>query len=245
MGKTNRTRLTPAEKPNRIAEWREKRGLTLEALAEATGFSTGYLSRMQNGSRNVSLKNLAKISEALKVPVADLVPEGEEVPPGGEASPIPLPKGMVRVIGIAKAGLFREVESLAYFVHDPIPAYPDTEFPHARQFAVLVEGDSMNAATPVPIPDGAKCICVDFDDINIPLRSGMKVVVEQIRDGGHLREWSVKEVKLFADRVEYHPRSTSREFKPIVVPKDATADTGRVVRVLGLVREVNARMPIS
>lgn len=61
--------------PNRIAEWREAKGLSQEDLAAAAGLSPGYLSRMERGERNVSLKNLAKISGALKVPARDLVPD--------------------------------------------------------------------------------------------------------------------------------------------------------------------------
>lgn len=68
--------------PNRIAEWREARGLSQEDLAAAAGLSPGYLSRMERGERNVSLKNLAKISEALKVPARDLVPEDAPIPEG-------------------------------------------------------------------------------------------------------------------------------------------------------------------
>lgn len=68
--------------PNRIAEWRELRGLSQEDLAAAAGMSPGYLSRMERGERNVSLKNLAKISEALGIPARDLVPEDEIKPEG-------------------------------------------------------------------------------------------------------------------------------------------------------------------
>lgn len=60
-------------KPNRIAEWREERGLSQEDLADKAGLSSGYLSRMERGERNVSLKNLAKIALALEVPERDLV----------------------------------------------------------------------------------------------------------------------------------------------------------------------------
>lgn len=65
---------------NRIREWRELRKITLEQLAEATELSAGYLQRMETGGRNVSLKNLRKISEALDVPEKELVPSAGEVP---------------------------------------------------------------------------------------------------------------------------------------------------------------------
>ena len=58
---------------NRIREWREKRELSLDDLADSIGISTGYLSRMETGGRNVSLKYLPKLASALGVKETDLV----------------------------------------------------------------------------------------------------------------------------------------------------------------------------
>lgn len=60
---------------NRIREWRDRRGLTLEQLADAAGLSPSFLWRMEAGQRNVSMKNLAKLSEALNIPLRALVGE--------------------------------------------------------------------------------------------------------------------------------------------------------------------------
>ena len=55
--------------------------MTAEQLAERAGISQSYLSRMERGERNVSLRNLAKIAQALGVPQAALVPtEAQMVP---------------------------------------------------------------------------------------------------------------------------------------------------------------------
>lgn len=67
-------------KPNRIREWRERRGFSQEELAEKSGFSYSYLSRMERGERNVSLKTLAKIAPALDVAPTELVLGALEVP---------------------------------------------------------------------------------------------------------------------------------------------------------------------
>lgn len=58
---------------NRIREWRDKRELTLEELSERTGISTSYLSRMESGARNVSIKNLEKMAAALEISPSELV----------------------------------------------------------------------------------------------------------------------------------------------------------------------------
>ena len=50
--------------PNRIAEIRKAKDVKIEDLAEKTGLSVSYLSRMATGGRNVSIKNLEKIATA-------------------------------------------------------------------------------------------------------------------------------------------------------------------------------------
>ena len=56
----------------RIAELRVVRGLTQEALAEATGFYTRYIQTIESGEVNLTLDSLARLATALKVPVGDL-----------------------------------------------------------------------------------------------------------------------------------------------------------------------------
>lgn len=143
----------------------------------------------------------------------------------------------VPLAGIVAAGVFRPVDE--YTDDEPVRIYtlPDPEFPQSKLVAFQVEGDSMNAASP-PIPDGSKVICLDYIATSISLHTGMKVVVERIRDGGHLREWSIKEVVQFDDRVELHPRSTNPKHKPIIVPKDENPNDGQEVRILAVVRKI-------
>lgn len=57
---------------NRISEIRKAKGIGLEELAERAGLSPGYVSLMASGARNISLKNLAKLAEALDCQPEDL-----------------------------------------------------------------------------------------------------------------------------------------------------------------------------
>src|SRR5690606_23522319 len=109
-----------------------------------------------------------------------------------------------------------------------------------------VEGDSMNDLKPRPILEGDRLVCVSFEDVadQVRVRDGLIVVVERTRDGGHTREWSVKQVELYEDRVEFHPRSTNPRHKPIVVMRDALADDGVQVEIIGLVRAVRNEFPL-
>ena len=56
----------------RVREFRLQLGLTVGQLAERTGLSKGMLSKIENTQASPSLATLARLSEALKVPVTAL-----------------------------------------------------------------------------------------------------------------------------------------------------------------------------
>jgi SOS-response transcriptional repressor LexA len=150
----------------------------------------------------------------------------------------------VPIVGDVEAGAFREAPEFDADDIEYVTDYPDREYPHARRIGFRVRGDSMNDLKPRPMLEGDKVIGLDFHDIEgqIVLREGLVVVVEQTRDGGHTREWSVKQMEIYEDRYEFCPRSTNKKHKPIVVPnkvfRDPSEDDGRQVRILALVRRV-------
>lgn len=104
--------------PNRINELRNERSMTIEDLAERTGLSVSYVSRLENGERNLSVKNLNLFAHAFDVAAqdilakapekapnvigvmgrigagAEILPEEEQIPPEGLyeiETPFPLP----------------------------------------------------------------------------------------------------------------------------------------------------------
>ena len=56
-----------------IRELREQRGLTLENLAANADISYQYLSGIETGKENFSIRILEKISGALQIPMAALI----------------------------------------------------------------------------------------------------------------------------------------------------------------------------
>lgn len=64
-------RLIAGESPVRV--WREHRGLTASALAEASGVGQGFLSQIETGKREGTVTTLKKIAAALDVTLDDLV----------------------------------------------------------------------------------------------------------------------------------------------------------------------------
>ncbi len=58
---------------NRIREIRNKKGISQEKLAFKCKLHRTYISDIERGLRNVSIKNIEKISKALGVPPEDLI----------------------------------------------------------------------------------------------------------------------------------------------------------------------------
>jgi transcriptional regulator with XRE-family HTH domain len=56
----------------RLRQLREEKGFTQEQLAFKVRLSREYLSRIESGSRNVSLGVVERLSKALEVPVHEL-----------------------------------------------------------------------------------------------------------------------------------------------------------------------------
>lgn len=64
--------------PNRIRHFRDQLDITIEELAELTGLSVSYVSRLESGERNLSVKNLNLFATALGVKSQELLPQEEE-----------------------------------------------------------------------------------------------------------------------------------------------------------------------
>jgi len=57
---------------NKIKEVRTERGLSQEELAFRAELHRTYVGAVERGEKNISLKNIDKIAEALKVKIKDL-----------------------------------------------------------------------------------------------------------------------------------------------------------------------------
>jgi DNA-binding XRE family transcriptional regulator len=64
-------RLLAGDNPMRV--WREHRGLTLDQLATKTSFSKGYLSEIETGKKDGSLRAMRAVAEALGIALEDLL----------------------------------------------------------------------------------------------------------------------------------------------------------------------------
>ncbi|HEY4252485.1 MAG TPA: helix-turn-helix transcriptional regulator [Roseomonas sp.] len=64
-------RIGDGESPLRV--WREHRGLTASALAEAAGVSVSYISEIETGKKPGSAATLAKLAKALRTRLDSLL----------------------------------------------------------------------------------------------------------------------------------------------------------------------------
>lgn len=57
----------------RLREERNKRGMTLEDLAEQSGITWSYIAQVEVGRRNVSVDNMHRLAVGVGVPLRDLL----------------------------------------------------------------------------------------------------------------------------------------------------------------------------
>lgn len=55
-----------------VRQHRSELGYTQEKLEELTGLDRSYISGVERGTRNPSIKNISKLAKALKIKVSDL-----------------------------------------------------------------------------------------------------------------------------------------------------------------------------
>ncbi|MBB3937911.1 LexA family protein [Aureimonas phyllosphaerae] len=207
-----------------------KSGKSQSELARHMGLKPSMVNKIVHGTRKLSSSEVADAASFFgqSAPSFDEVRES-----GGLRS--------VVVVGRVEAGAFREVDDMIDDSEREEIALPaDNLFPNARIMAFDVIGDSMNALKPRPILEGDRVIAVAYEDIAHlkPLRDGLVVVVERSHNSGMMREWSVKQLEIFDDHYEFHPRSSNRKHKPILVERDLSADDGTTVEIIAVVRRV-------
>lgn len=212
------------------------------ALGKKIGMSPAVVNKILDGSSvSPRYSTLTKIAKALKVSVNELTGTPETDMPRDVFEQIKLPgetweqyddtQHGYHVRWRAEAGNWREA--------DIDQSEPETYIVpmqrrgrNVRRFLARVAGDSMNKAG---INDGEIVICLDWIELDEPMQDGQIVLVQQTKDGGHMIETTVKQLRIFLDRYELHPRSTNPIHKPIIVNHGDGDMDGREVRIIGLV----------
>ena len=66
---------------DRVRQQRGKLGLRISDLADLSGLSARYISDLERGKANISIRKLSEVAVALRLPVKALVPAGEKTHP--------------------------------------------------------------------------------------------------------------------------------------------------------------------
>jgi SOS-response transcriptional repressor LexA len=248
---------------DRVRKRVEELGLQPVVAARDAGLERTFIIDIikPDGKKSVRGASLPKLAKALQTSVEYLTFQTDDPGPraagsGQVSSPSPrimleeLPAGdafsFAKIDGSVQAGAFLAVEAFDDDLGEVISAPRDPLFPFARQVAHKVKGDSMNQAEPQPMRDGDYIICAAWEDLGLKEKNGLNVVVQQTTADGQLRERSVKELRVFPDHVEFHPRSSNPAHKPIIVNREYHTDDGKEVTILSLVRFVfnNQALPV-
>lgn len=212
---------TPAE---RLKELREKRGFsTAKEAAEAFGWNEVTYRSHENGTRNVPIHAARKYGLAYGSSASYILGIGNAA--ADQASTVSTVVG-VPLLAKASAGAFRYDEGLESR-GIVVPAVPRPDIPAGVQYAVEVDGPSVNKR----IPHGAFAICAPLDKFPGGPKHGQLVHV--VRERAGLHEHTIKQLQYTRDGMVLMPCSDDPRFQEEVrldAPEDDT-----LVRILGVV----------
>jgi transcriptional regulator with XRE-family HTH domain len=107
-----------------------------------------------------------------------------------------------------------------------------------KQWYEVMEGDSMNQL----IPEGALLHVVDTKDFPYVPRHGNIVIVERRKQGGFMRERTVKQIEMTLQGIELWPRSTNPRWRgPIAMTETDDHDESIHAEIVGLVKRAVLR----
>jgi XRE family aerobic/anaerobic benzoate catabolism transcriptional regulator len=75
----------------RVLTARSLRGLSRKTLAQASGISERYIALLEGGRGNISIVLLRRVSNAMAIPLTELIPAGKPVHRWVEAVPLHAP----------------------------------------------------------------------------------------------------------------------------------------------------------
>lgn len=216
---------TPAD---RLKSARQKSGYeTAKGAAEAMGATVSTYIQHESGLRGYPARTAARYGKFFRVgPEWLLYGRGVSDPVIAEPVLQALP-----LLGQVRAGAWLSLDDSVQ--DDPVmrTAAVDPRYPHATQWLREVVGDSMDARG---ITSGDLVHLVDWAESGLELATGQIIEVTRYRDGGELREVTLKEVEVKGPgHYLLWPRSTNARWKdPIVL--NGGDDDGPEVKVTGL-----------
>lgn len=189
---------------NYIRVIRKEKGMTSDKLSELTGLSPTYITRLENGKRNLSVKNMMLFASALGVQPHTLITKSSADP---KVTEIP-------VLSWVQAGAF--AEAIPEFDLSDCERVPVVNASNPHLFALKVRGTSMNAIA----PDNSHIVVNPLDK---DLIDGCYYVVI-LEDETTFKRYNAEPARL--EPVSYDPVHKT------IFPKNGTEVVGRVIKVV-------------
>jgi SOS-response transcriptional repressor LexA len=210
---------TPAE---RLKELREKRFSTAKEAADAFGWNEVTYRSHESGGRNIPLHTARKYATAFGSNAGHILGLNNNPAPATSVNhTINVP-----LVGRVSAGSFKFEEALqARGV--AVPAVPRPDIPAGMQYALEVDGPSVN----LRIPDGAFAICAPLG--NYPGHPKHGQLVHVVRERAGLFESTIKELHYTREGMVLMPCSSDPAFQEVVKVDSPEPDT--MVSIKGIV----------
>ena len=138
--------------------------------------------------------------------------------------------------GVVEAGNYRAVELLDQDSDNRLIEIPrDPRFARAKQYAFLIIGDSMTEANLYENMWAVAVAYHDYVELYGDVRDGTNVIVSRARPNTPEVELSIKELRIFRDRTELHPRSKNPKHQNQVYKLSASDDSDVEIRIVAVV----------
>ena len=223
----------------RLTHARNKAGFaSAREAAEAMGVSPNTYAQHESGLRGFGsrVQRYAKFFRVAPEWLAFGTGNSTQSSPNPELTTLP-------ILGQVQAGAWLALDDSDQTEPQHTQALVDHRFPYAKQWLREVRGDSMNARNILP---GDVVHIVDLVDSGVRVNTGMIVEVVRLRDGGSLREITLKEAVVGPDgSIALWPRSTNPKWQSPVIIAEADNDDDIEVQITGFLVTKMTRFPLG
>lgn len=204
-------------------------GKAATALALEAGMSpTGVRDLLKGKSKAPSLTTISAIADALGLSINDII----DVELG--LNPAPKRNSITKFLTVrhkVQAGAWFEADQQANDASEMFPVAENPKYAGHPQWLEQIVGNSVDLI----IPDGALAHVIDAVSLEYTPKDGDLVIVERTRDGGHIRERTIKQVRIPSPtQIELWPRSTDARFQDPITYAEGDEESVSVA-VVGLV----------
>jgi SOS-response transcriptional repressor LexA len=217
--------------------------MSMRKASMDAGMGPTWLSTVKTGrTEDPRRDSIRRLADVLQCDVEYLYGEQDEIR-AANPRPIDVPKSavasvagqIVAVAGVVQAGMWLEIDE--YFEPRESVVIPmDPSFPSAKKVIYEVAGDSMDRGG---IQEGDRIVCWEIWDYPFELRDGDDVVVQRTRNGGHLRELTVKRLFRHPDGMqELRPISSNGTHKSLRIIPDHEPDNGEEIAIIAIVDDI-------